>query len=202
MAKDIDSAFDAILGKCMSITKRAVRSAAKKAHKDIIKESYRQLAKYYASYKPKKYKRTKRLHKAIIPIFKDNSTQKEILFEIGVEYDANKLKGFYYSNSWYHQSGTEWIGRNDPYFDWDSSNNGIPEPEWIMDNFLKGRHIWGDPDTFGPSTSGKHSWGQIDAESPGNLMEEFFDTTLPEYINSYISKAMTDRLIKELNKVG
>ena len=186
MAKNIDDIFESIIQDSQSIVTAAFENAAKKAQADIIKESYRQLAKYYANYKPKMYKRTKRLHKAITPVFLNKSNNNEILFEVGVEYDSNKLKGFYRSNSWYHKSGTEWFGREDPYFDFDSQNNGIPEPWWIMNNFLEGIH----------------PWGQVDSESASSLMEEFFDTTLRDHVNMYVSEAITNNLIRELKKRG
>ena len=200
MAANFDNAFEKILNNSLSIMTKACRRAAKKAHEDIIKESKRQLKQYYASYKPKRYNRTGKLRRAITPIYRDSSTKEKAFFEIGVKYDANKLVGFYHSGSWYHQSGTEWFSRSDSYFDWDSSNNGTPSPEWILNNYLEGKHIWGSPDTYGPQTTGTHSWGHIDEEAPGTLMQDFFEITLPGIINKYISQDLTRKLIKELSK--
>jgi phospholipase C len=200
VANSAEEIFNEIIERAQEIAVKSATVAAKKAHKDIIKESERQLDRYYANYKPKKYRRTKRLQKAITPIFIKSNKNDIASFEIGVEYDSNKLRGFYHSNSWYHQTGTHWIGHNNPCFDFDSQNNGIPQPEWIMNNFLEGRHIWGDSN--GDQSVGKHSWGQIDAESPRNLMEDFLDNTIEKYVYRYMSEEMTKNLIRELKNYG
>lgn len=195
MADAFDAAFDKILKQSMSILSNSCKDAMQKGRREIIKEAKRQLEQYYANYTPTVYKRTYKLKNAIVPIFSTKVKGGSTIFEIGVRYDANKLKGFYRSNSWYHQSGTTWFGRDDPYFDWDSQNNGIPEPAWILNNFLEGKHGWVDQDTFGPQR-----YGHMDAEAPYNLMEEFFDKKLPNMLNKYISESLTTRLMKELNK--
>lgn len=180
--QSIDAAFAAILKDCQTIATQAVQNAAKKAQDDIIKEANSYLQKYYNNYKPKRYKRTYSLHKAITPVCEDMSNKKGISIEVGVEYDSNKLKDIYHSNSWYHQTGTHWIGRDSGNFDFDSQNNGIPQPWWIMDNFLEG----------------VHPWAQTDSESTVSLMKEFFDTQLPDRIGQYVQNELFNAITSRL----
>ena len=110
----------------------------------------------------------------------DHSNGSNLSIEVGVEYDSSKLKGAYHSNSRWHQSGDTWRSVTDrSKF---SSDNGIPEPEWIMNNFL----------------DGVHPWAQTDTESTDSLMKKFFDSELPNRINQYVQDelfgAITSRL--------
>ena len=179
--KSVDSAFAAILNDCQAVAVEAVKNAAKKAQDDIVKEANSYLQRYYNNYTPKKYKRTYQLHKAITPVFEDRSTANGISIEVGVEYNSGMLKG-YYSNSWYHQRGTHWIARKDGDFDFDSNNNGIPEPEWIMNNFLEGIH----------------PWAQNDSESTNSLMEDFFDVQLAGRIEKYVQEELFAAITRRL----
>ena len=181
--------FKSIVDDYQAVAAEAIKKAATKAQEDIMEEAYDYLQKYYDSHKLRRYVRTNQLKNAIKPIFNDNSTSGTIDIEIGVRYDSNALRGAYSSNSWYHKSGTKWISRNSGDFDFDSQNNGIPQPEWILDNFLLGIHQWGD----GPGE--KEVRSDI---STNTLMKEFFDVHLPkridEYMNTELLNAITSRL--------
>lgn len=180
--QNLDAAFTSIIKDCQAIAIEAVGNAAKQVHVDIINEAESYLQKYYDNYKPKRYKRTKYLKNAITPIFEQSIGKKSASFEIGVEYDSSKLVGHYRSNSRYHQSGDTWISRTGSGFDFGSQNNGIPQPDWILTNFLEGEH------------GGYHK----DSESTNSLMEEFFDVQLPKRIEQYVQNelfaAITSRL--------
>lgn len=166
--QSIDAAFAAILKDCQAIAVEAVKNAAKKTQNDIVKEANSYLQKYYNNYTPRKYKRTYQLQKAITSILEDKSSGNTVSIEVGVEYDSSKLKGAYHSNSRWHQSGDTWHSvTNRSKF---SADNGIPEPEWIVNNFLEG----------------VHPWAQTDSESTDSLMKEFFDTQLPNRIEQYV----------------
>ena len=178
--QDFDTAFAAIIDDCQAIAAEAIRHAAKKTQADIIKEADNYLQRYYRNYTPKRYKRTKQLKNAIKPIIEDHSNGSKISIEVGVEYNSGLLK--YYSNSWYHKTGTHWIGRDSGDFDFDSQNNGIPEPEWIMNNFLEGIH----------------PWAQTDAESTNSLMQRFFDVQLDRHINKYVQEELFAAIIRRL----
>lgn len=180
---NIDDALNEIKKDATKIVKDAVKKAAAQAQKEVMKTADACLQTYYSMYKPKKYKRTYSLHKAITPIFEEKAGFKNNLqFVIGVKYDANKLTGLYKSNSWYHQTGTEWIGRDDPYFDFDSQNNGLPEPWWVMENYLEG----------------VHPWAQTDPVSTDAYMSNFFEHVLPDKINAYVIGNMAEDIISRL----
>lgn len=176
----LDAAFAAIIKDCQAVAVEAVKNAAKKTQKDILKEADNYLQRYYSNYTPKRYKRTHQLQNAIKPVIEDHSTGASTSIEVGVEYDSSALKGAYRSNSRWHQSGGAWKSVVD-YTDF-SSDNGIPEPEWIMGNFLEGIH----------------PWAQTDGESTNSLMEEFFDIQLAGRIEKYVQEelfaAITSRL--------
>ena len=193
--KSINDVFNEIIADYQAVATEAVKSAAKKVQDDVVKESYRYMAIYYRNHKPTKYKRTKQLHKSITPIFEDRSGKRGISIEVGVEYNSSNLKGLYYSNSWYHQTGTRWIERNDEGFDFDSQNNGIPQPEWILENFLEGIH----PITKAIKKDRGFSYiytPKRDSESTQTLMEEFFDVRLPERINDYVQEELVGTIMK------
>lgn len=178
--QNIDQIFDAILKDCQTIAVQTVKIAAKKTQEDVIKEANNYLQKYYRNYQPKRYKRTYQLHKAITPVFEDKSDGKMISIEVGVEYNSSMLKGLYKSNSRFHQSGSVWKEVTDHSHV--TSDNGIPEPGWILNNFLEGIH----------------PWGQEDSESTNSLMEEFFDTKLQDRIDQYVQTVLFDTLVSKL----
>lgn len=178
--KNINKAFAAILKDCQAIAVEAVKDAAKKTQTDILKEANNYLNKYYANYNPRMYKRTYRLKRAIIPYWADRSGKNGVSIEVGVQYKSSALKGAYRSNSRWHQSGDTWRSViNDAKF---STDNGIPEPEWVLDNFLMGEH------------GGVHR----DAESTNSLMQDFFDNQLSDHINQYVQEAMINALTSRL----
>jgi hypothetical protein len=178
--KNIDAAFASIIKDCQTVAMEAVKNAAKKTQKDILKEADDYLQRYYNNYKPKKYKRTYQLQKAITPVVEDHSTNKSISIEVGVEYDSSVLKGAYKSNSRWHQSGSAWKPVTN-YTNF-SADNGIPEPEWIMNNFLEG----------------VHPWAQDDGESTNSLMEEFFDVQLAGRIEKYVQEELFAAITRRL----
>lgn len=180
MAGNIDDVFAAIIKDCQAVAAEAVKNAAKKAQKDVIKESYRYLAKYYANYHPIRYKRTKSLHKAIVPVIENHSTKDGISIEVGVEYDSAKLKGIYWSGSSWHQSGNIW--KPVQSFETFSSDHGIPEPDWILNNFLEG----------------EHGGYQQDNESTESLMEKFFDVKLKKRVQQYVNDELFNAITRRL----
>jgi len=178
--QSIDEAFAAILKDCQNIAVEAVKNAAKKTQKDIIVEANSYLQKYYNNYKPKYYKRKFNLHKAITPVFEDKSSGDKISIEVGVEYNSSALNGLYKSNSRWHQSGDAWK----PVINYSnfSADNGIPEPDWILENFLEG----------------VHPWAQDDSESTNTLMRDFFNTKLPDRIEQYIQSELFNAITSRL----
>ena len=204
--KSIDALLKGILKDSKAIARQAMEEAAKKAYEDIVNEANSCIEKYYANYKPKWYRRKRNLYKSITPIFKDNSSRKKISFTIGVQYDSEKLNGLYKSNSWYHQSGDEWrswdvlfVGRrirqmHKTGFNYDGQDNGVPEPDWILDNFLTGVH------PSGTHPSGNHPWSRSkkDKEYTSDLMEKFIRNELPNRINGYVQQELFDIIVAKL----
>lgn len=174
---DIEAIFSQIEKDFVKLSKDAARSAANKAQKDIQEKADKFVQEYYASYRPHIYKRQYALYKLVTPYYKEKETGNGIKIEFGVKYDASKIKGIHKSGSWWHKSGGSWKSMwEDSGFNGDSQNNGIPEPEWITENFLEG---W-------------HPWASQDAQSPDEKMQDFFDTKLDDMVSGYISKALLD----------
>ena len=93
---------------------------------------------------------------------------------------TKNIKGLHRSSSRYHQSGNKWISRKSSNFNFNGSNNGIPEAEWITEKFLAGIHPW----------SGE------DDESPDEKMQEFFDSELTTMLNDDIRSNMLSSVVK------
>lgn len=198
MANDLNAAFAQIAKQSEKMAIDAMREVANKMHKLAIKTAKDCLKQYYASYKPKRYKRTKQLKRAIGASAKPKEVKKGDIYTISffIRYDANKLKGLYHSNSWYHQSGGEW---KPVMHTWDKNyiksgvrdtsigqDNGIPEPEWILNNYLQGIH----------------PWGQDDKESTDTTMTRFFQQDLPGKAGDMIYSEMQDAIVGFLKTYG
>lgn len=192
--QSIDATFAAILKDCQAVAVEAVKDAAKKVQDRIIEEAGSYIFKYYQNYKPTRYKRGHYLYEAITPILEDKSTNRGISFTVGVEYDSNKLKGLYTSNSRFHRSGSSWRSVTD-YYKF-SPDNGIPEPEWIMGNLLEGIH----PITIiDPTKENPYVYRpKRDSVSTNTLMVKFFDNALPEYINQCVQDSLWDTITNRL----
>jgi hypothetical protein len=180
--KGFDDVINELAADYQKVATRVLKNVARQVQADIVKESRKYLREYYSNFKPQMYKRTRKLHKAIVPVFEDNSTGENLSFTVGVEYRAGNLVGYYKSNSWYHQSGGKWISRYDDKFNWDGQNNGQVEESWILDNFL----------------IGEHGGAQLDSNGTYTLMEYFFENELPERINNYVETEMIKMIMKKL----
>ena len=178
--KSVNDFFNDILENCKEIAKSAVVGAASKVHDDIIKEANSYLQMYYNNYTPKSYRRKYNLKKAIVPVFENESNKGKISYTVGVEYSAWKLEGLYKSNSRFHQSGNTWKSVKD--HSKLTTDNGVPEPEWILNNFLEG----------------VHPWAQDDAQSTDTLMREFFNNQLPDRISEYVQQELFNKITSRL----
>jgi hypothetical protein len=183
--KDIDQLFDNILKDSKKVATEAVSKAARRIEKDMVKIAKTCLQRYYDNYQPKKYDRSHHLHKALKPIYNNLSERGNISFEVGVEYDSSRLEGWYYSNSQYHQSGNKWISvkslstADNPVT---GSNFGIPEPGWILFNYLTGVHPWGSQDT----------------KSTNKILKDYVNKEVEKRINKYISNSMESSIMNRL----
>lgn len=196
-SKDLNAIYQSILSGAKEAAISAAKETAKKVAKDMHNEALRGLKKYYDSYNPDMYERTYYLKNAIIPTYKDTSTDKVISIEIGIRYDENKLIDHYYSNSQYHKSGDKWISRNDPEFNWDRNSegkpigdNGIPDPEWILNNFLHGIH---------PRMASGFVYAPVHSQvSQIEIMNNFIDNKAENLMEKYLESAMLNELTKRI----
>ena len=165
----------------------AAKQTAQKIARDMHKEALDGLEIYYQNYDPDVYDRTYNLKNAIRQHYNDKSTKNNVNIEIGIIYDASYLEA-YRSNSPLHQSGNEWISRTSDNFDWDSSNNGTPDPEWILNNFLHGVH---------PRTTTGYAYSPIkDSVDQIGIMNRFIDKKVQKIMDRYMNQA----LIREFTK--
>ncbi len=168
----------------------AAKNTAKKIAKDMYKEALDGLKYYYSQYDPDVYDRTYNLKNAIRPYYKDQSDNKTVSIEIGIVYDALYLEA-YYSNSPRHKSGDKWISRDDDRFDWDGGNNGIPDPEWILDNFLRGIH---------PKTTKGYFYAPVtDPKSQIQIMNDFIDNKVQDLMDKYMDAALLREFTRRMS---
>lgn len=177
-ATNLDEIFSQIEKDFVELSKNAAKKAANKAQNDIREKADKFIGEYYASYSPKIYKRKYALYKLVQNYYKERETGKGLKIEFGIKYNPSKMGYIHKSNSWWHQSGNEWISMWDDYrgFNFYGQDNGIPSPLWITENFIEG---W-------------HPWGQQDGQSPDEKMQRFFDNELEGLIVGYMNTALLD----------
>lgn len=139
-ARTIDDIVnDIVTTKYKPLLKDAVEHVAKQAEKDIYNKAVNVLVKYYyGGYDPKSYYRTGALIRSIVPfsnITISGSGKKEMIeCVVGVEYSPWALEAYL--------SGFEYAYES-------SQKYGQPDAEWIIENFLAGKH----PTTNGSTDS-------------------------------------------------
>ena len=185
MGNGIEGVLNEILRDYKAIALAAAKEAAHKGQDDIMKEAKQYLQEYYNSYTPSMYQRKNALRRAIMPYWADRSNSSSASITIGVQYNAGALKGAYRSNSKYHQSGDVWkIVPNNVRYNSDlfSSDFGTPDPNWILDNYLKGEH------------GGYYNDGMGTEEK----MNKFLDNELPARIEKYMQTALINAISSRL----
>lgn len=136
MGKLVDDVMFQVLGQVDEIRKKALKEAVPVVKKDMkSKVCDRAVMEYYMEYSPTRYHRTFSLFK----LFKTYARQDGKTLSAWIEYDNNRLPQ-YRSNSLLHQSGNDWIPRSSNNFNSESGGNGIPDKDWIFDNFWEGIH--------------------------------------------------------------
>lgn len=193
-SKDLETVLNEMIEDAENELRKTIKLAANKIQKDVYEKAKKDLQSYYDNYTPSMYDRQNKLRRAILPYYADRSNSKSITIEVGVQYNASALIGAYRSNSWYHQGGDKWYGR-DSGIDFNSQNNGIPEPDWILDNYLEGIHPFTRIEKT-PNGKREYIYTPIeDKDSPTKLMEQFIETELPDKINDYIYESFIERII-------
>lgn len=178
---DIDKVFAQIEKDFVLLSQSAARGAATKAQKDIAAKADKFIDEYYASYKPKWYRRKKHLYKLVEKYYREVKTKKGIMIEFGIQYVPSKIRGLHKSYSPYHQSGDTWVSRmrDSDSFHFDKGDNGIPEATWITDKFLEGIH---------PSGKLGDEGGKQDRLSPDVKMQKFFNKELSDLVMTYMNR--------------
>jgi hypothetical protein len=184
-ATDIDKVFEQIEKDFVLLSQSAARGAATKAQKDIADKADKFITEYYASYKPKWYRRKKHLYKLVEKYYVETRTKKGIKIEFGIQYTPSKIRGLHKSYSPRHQSGGAWVSRmrDADSFHFDAGDNGIPEAEWITDKFLEGIH---------PSGKFGDEGGKQDRRSPDQKMQSFFNKELEDLVMTYMHRNLLD----------
>ena len=196
VSQDLDKIFKQIQKNSEEMGVAAMRDAANKAFDLVVKKAVTCLQTYYKR-TPKIYKRTHTLRKAIIPWKpKEESEGNRTMISFGIIYDASKLIGKYKSHSDHHQSGTKWISRFDSPNKLEKyGNNGIPDANWILSNYLDGIH----PGWYGGKDYG---WNDGEQNSTDYRMTQFFEKELFEKAGALIYESMQDAIVNFLNTNG
>ena len=199
MSQNLDKMFRQIQKNSEEMAMKAMINAANKAFNLALQEA-KSCLKNYLKRKPSVYKRInpsplQKAVRAVKPKFIEKNGKCEISFAI--IYDSTRIKGAYKSNSWWHQSGDEWISRFDPKtknrFRFDSQDNGIPDAGWILNNYLDGVH---------PGWVNDIDYGWTDSENTRNTMRIFFEKELKEKAGPLIYEAMQGVIIDFLKTNG
>ena len=192
--KNLEQVFNDVINNAVSVSNDVVRNVGQKVQTDMYNKANKTLEEYYADYSPKRYKRTYSLKRSIKPYTKTISSGEFLELEVGIEYDPSRLEGIYESNSYYHQDGDSWISRYNDNFDNSGISNGIPESDWILNNFLEGLH----PITTVNKTTSKN--GKITRKytyspyqgstHPLKLMQEFVDREIESKVHEYVQEEL------------
>lgn len=192
--KNLEQVFNDVINNAVSVSNDVVRNVGQKVQIDMYNKANKTLEEYYADYSPKRYKRTYSLKRSIKPYTKTISSGEFLELEVGIEYDPSRLEGIYESNSYYHQDGDSWISRYNDNFDNSGISNGIPESDWILNNFLEGLH----PITTVNKTISKN--GKITRKytyspyqgstHPLKLMQEFVNRGIESKVHDYVQEEL------------
>ena len=130
-ARTIDDIVnDIVTKKYKPLLSEAVKHVAEQAKKDIHAKAINVLVKYYyGGYDPESYYRTGALIQSIVPYsnikFTGSGKNEMIECTVGVEYSPHALENYL--------SGFEYAYQG-------SNKYGQPDAEWIIANFLAGKH--------------------------------------------------------------
>lgn len=132
--------LEAAEAEMLSKLEGAIEAAIKSSEKDIVKGLQlkvidQAVSQYYSDYQPTIYKRSRSLGNA----FKMTHTLVGGNLSVNINANSDRLPQ-YKSGSPRHQSGGKWISRFDDNFDPYGDDNGIPDKEWIFNNFMDGIH--------------------------------------------------------------
>lgn len=199
MGQSIDDIFGEILEAIDEVSKEAINIGAKRVQEKIKDKAKESLLNYY-KWKPKRYKRLgpSVLGRVIRPYKKTKAGASVTSVEVGVRYDASWIEGLHKSNSRFHQSGGEdWkivpasVRRSDA-----SGSYGVPNSEWIMENFIQGLH----PIPLYNFGSDQYSMTyKEDAQSTQTLMTKYIESSeLESEINEIFQECFVDAIMARI----
>lgn len=191
MSQSIDKIFNQIAKNSKAMAIESINSAMQRAYKLSLKKAKSCLKEYY-KWQPAYYRRTNKLINAIkgIPP-KDTVSGKHMhAIRFAVLYDSSFLDGAYHSNSWYHQSGSEW--KSVAQYQTFNQNNGIPDSGWILENYLYGIH----PRYVGTPETGIVNNSVQDGTTTMSEMTKFFQEELPGMIGDMVTSEMQNSILK------
>lgn len=175
------SVFDGILEDAEKIAKDKVKSAGKEISRKMYSAAQKYVDEYYGNYTPRRYKRLHELKTLASPVYEESSSGSMFTVTAGVEYNPGAIVGAHKSNSWYHQSGDTWVDR----FRRDSSSqsNGIPEANWIFENFWEGVH---------PVFKYEAQGYVADPQSQEQLINDYMDDEIVAKMNSLLALTVSE----------
>ena len=130
-AKTLDAVIADIVDNYENLLSNAVKNVAEQAKKEIYDKSIDILYEYYyGAYEPKSYDRIFALQHAFVPFSKVSKKGTELECVVGVEYDPLVLEEYVNSTNASAYDASKKYGRVDA--------------DWVIDNFLQGRHPYTD----------------------------------------------------------
>ena len=203
MAQNIDKILKQLYKnyeESIKIATEAAEAAVQRAYNLSIQKAKSCLRQYYANYTPTSYRRINgygHLGKAVRGTGIKKKDKNGLYFRsFGIKYVPSFLSGDYTSNSWYHQSGSTW--KSVAQYQSFTQDNGIPEPEWILNNYLYGIH----PRYMGTPESGIRNESVQDNETTMSVMTQFFQKELPSILRGMIYKEISNSIYSFLKSNG
>ncbi len=191
--KSLEDAIFNITNQLDNIAKQTAKEVARKVKKDMDTQARKSVKHYYDSYSPEVYERTFSLYHS----YKVLNETSDNRVKVTVEFRPELIEGEHVSNSNYHKTGDTWNA-----IDWKNEipkgdDYGIPQADWILNNFWEGIH----PRVKGSTYSG-FTWNpKIDQVSPQDLFNEFINGSyISNEVIPYASEVLTNRVLKALKK--
>lgn len=176
-----------------NIIKQTAKEVARKLKKDMKKQAKKVVKHYYDKYYPEMYERTFALYHSY-EVF--NETKGNVV-SVSVVYNPDLIRGEHKSHSRYHQTGNKWQSIDWPNEKPSGNNYGIPDSEWIINNFWEGIH----PIVTGSKYEGFEWAPRINRKSPEDLFNEFANGPyLSEELIPYANEILSNKILKALSK--
>ena len=178
MAKDktLGQAIDELMKNYKKSMLKAAQYASEQTTEDIYERALKCLEEYYYSYTelthdPKSYERTYRLKDSFVPFTRYSLVDggNSIKCSMGVQYDYNRISGYYNGSNKYQPTDSSWIIDN--YLDGiHPTTNGARVPSEVEDIEVK--------DYYSPSAKMNGHLSICEKKFENYMMISFFDQIL------------------------